>query len=81
MKAKYTNAISKTATKIGDDQLKPAASTGVASGQKHQKKDQRENSTAEALIGTPHLPRRKFDGGRVSGWWIRRQRTQPIERQ
>lgn len=60
-------------------QLKEAASTGVALGQKHQKNANSAYVMPPALMGMPKRFRFQRDGGRSSGWRTRRNRTHPME--
>ena len=69
----------RTQTNMTDAQLKPSAVTGVNPGQKDQRNVQAQYMTAAILIGMPSLPRENCVGGRVSGWQIRRHRTEPME--
>jgi len=66
---------------IGEAQLKPEAVTGYCCGQHAQKSDHSEYMTANALSGTPKRPSENAAEGSVSGWAIRRHKTQPIEKQ
>jgi hypothetical protein len=78
---KCTDATISTPTKITLAQLKFGAVTGENCGQKLQKKAQKAYATARALMGIPSFPRLNSAWGRVSGWRMRRQRRQPMERQ